>query len=62
VTKIVHHKDYQQARREAYPSLAEFVEALTERELGDPAKWRAYIEAVRAVRERFKVTPKARKK
>jgi hypothetical protein len=52
--KIKHVKDVAQARREAYPSVADFVEAITERELGNPAKWNEYMNKVKAVRERFK--------
>tara|TARA_Y100000015_G_C2372344_1_gene80677 strand:- start:54 stop:365 length:312 start_codon:yes stop_codon:yes gene_type:complete len=37
-------KDYARSRALAYPSLSEFVEAYTEKEiLGDSTKWDAYV-------------------
>jgi hypothetical protein len=36
---------YIQARREAYPEIVDFVEAYTEKEIGeDDTKWTAYVE------------------
>ena len=46
-------RSYAERRARQYPSLAEFAEAYTERELGDDTKWRAYLDKVKAVRARF---------
>tara|TARA_R110000744_G_scaffold103234_1_gene198030 strand:+ start:323 stop:640 length:318 start_codon:yes stop_codon:yes gene_type:complete len=43
--------DYARLRADSYPSLSEFVEAYTEREIGnDSAKWNAYVISYNAVR------------
>ena len=44
--------DYARARALAYPSLSEFVEAYTEKEIGeDSTKWDAYVVKYNQVRE-----------
>ena len=44
--------DYARARASAYPSLLEFVEAYTEKEIGeDSTKWDAYVVKYNQVRE-----------
>ena len=44
--------DYSRARALAYPSLLEFVEAYTEKEIGeDSTKWDAYVVKYNQVRE-----------
>ena len=43
--------DYARARASAYPSLSEFVEAYTEKEIGeDSTKWDAYVVKYNQVR------------
>ena len=42
---------YITARQQAYPSLTEFVEAYTEKEIGeDDTKWKAYVKAYNKAR------------
>jgi hypothetical protein len=43
--------DFRQRRAEAYPTVREFVEAFTERELGSPEKWHDYMRRVKHVKE-----------
>lgn len=44
--------EYARARASAYPSLSEFVEAYTEKEIGeDSTKWDAYVTKYNQVRE-----------
>ena len=44
VTELENANNYKFARRLAYPSLLEFVEAYTEKEIGeDTTKWDAYV-------------------
>ena len=44
-------KDYARARESAYPSLLEFIEAYTEKEIGsDSTKWDAYVVKYNKVR------------
>ena len=57
--KIVVDRDYRKARAEAYPSLRDFVEAYTEKELGNTEKWTQYMRRIQSVREKF---PKGGKK
>ena len=43
--------DYARSRADSYPSLSEFVEAYTEKTIGnDSTKWNAYVIAYNAVR------------
>ena len=45
---------YKDNRRDAYPSIADFMEAYTEKEIGeDSTKWDAYVEKYNQVREDF---------
>lgn len=41
---------FQEKRAAAYPSLNEFAEALTEKEMGDDTKWLRYLKTVKRVR------------
>lgn len=55
--KIEHVRDYVEARRAAYPKTEDFIEAFTEKELGDPAKWAAYLKRVADVKAKFPKLP-----
>jgi len=52
VTELENAYNYKFARRLAYPSLLEFVEAYTEKEIGgDTTKWDDYVVKYNQVRE-----------
>ena len=50
-TRVKEPEDYARARANAYPPLREFAEALTEKEMGNDAKWTQYMQQVQLVRE-----------
>ena len=52
VTELENANNYKFARRLAYPSLLEFIEAYTEKEIGgDTTKWDDYVVKYNQVRE-----------
>lgn len=52
VTELENANNYKSARRLAYPSLLEFIEAYTEKEIGgDTTKWDDYVVKYNQVRE-----------
>ena len=52
VTELENANNYKSARRLAYPSLLEFIEAYTEKEIGgDTTKWDDYVVKYNQVRD-----------
>lgn len=56
--KIEHVEDYNRLRREHYPPLADFADALYHQSQGNPDLLEAYLQAVEAVKVRY---PKLKK-
>lgn len=54
--KIEHRSDYRRRRANEYPPLADLADAFVHQANGDDTKLTAYLEACKAVKERF---PKA---
>ena len=52
ITELENANEYKQARAFAYPSIIEFIEAYTEKEIGeDTTKWDDYVVKYNQVRE-----------
>jgi hypothetical protein len=55
--KVKINRGYSNARALEYPTVLEFIEATTEKELGDTTKWDKYLTKVQEVRERHPKSP-----
>lgn len=51
--KIQHTANYAALRARAYPNVATALDALVQKELGNPQPWKDYVAACAAVKARF---------